>query len=60
MFSREFRLKKSLREQGIEYEGQNEEEEEFWNEEGLEEEFAGGLRIPAVIWNKLFRSITPK
>ena len=48
-------MKQSLREKGIEYEGQDEEEDEFWNEQGLDEEFGGGLKIPAVIWNKLFR-----
>jgi hypothetical protein len=48
-------LKKSLREKGIEYEGQEDEEDEFWNEGGLDEEFNGGLKIPAIIWNKLFR-----
>jgi hypothetical protein len=48
-------LKKSLREKGIEYEGQEDEEDKFWNEGGLDEEFNGGLKIPAIIWNKLFR-----
>ncbi|XP_028395196.1 DNA excision repair protein ERCC-6-like [Dendronephthya gigantea] len=51
---REFKFKKSLREKGIDYEGRDEEENSFWDEEGPDEEFDGGLKIPSVIWNKLF------